>query len=238
MRTLLLILSLVILPQVCWGGEKYVIGIPVLDQCGEYADLEKIMHEAYSRAGLNLEISCLPMLRELEEASDNTIAGITARSGSSIDAQPELMRIPTPLFHYEAIAFSAKPGIKLNSIEDLAAYDVGVQRGFLSIIRLVEHHTTSLYQFNVISSGLEMLRRGRLDIIVDDPAVFFHAATEQGVKVYALKTLEKGYYYHAVNKKHADIVPKLDKAFREMFEDGTMQELAGKYRDALANQNQ
>lgn len=172
-QAIVLLLSLLFISPVFGdAGKTLVVGVPCWDvtDC-EMAEVESIMKEAYSRAGLAVEFKYVPMLRDITEANDQVIDGTLSRTVMATRDFSNLIPVPFPLSQLTLAAVTVKPGIHVKSWEDLRAYKVGLLRGDRTPLLMAEKHAIDITLFNNYNSGFAMLQEGRVDMVIAVPLV-------------------------------------------------------------------
>lgn len=222
-------------PHVTLAQEPhYVIGTPCLDvELCESPEVEALFREAYRRINATVEFTYLPLLRDLIEANSGLIDGSLVRSKTVISEYKNLLFVETPISTNTLVAFTIAPHHPVKKWDDLRGLRVGVIRGVVLSLNLCEKHGIAPYVVNSIPQAFAMLGAGRLDALVYNLHIGTVVAKSQGLDVYVSKVRHVDMFHHALNSKHADIVPKLSQVFREMLEDGTSEKLLGKWAVAL-----
>lgn len=233
---ILVFISVILLHSATFAQQKpLVIGIPCLnaDQC-KMVEVENLLREAYSRIGAEVEFRYLPMKRDLEEANRGLIDGSAFRSRIGLGAFPDLIPIPTPLASLSFVAFMTNPDIRVMSWSDLRGLRVGIMRGDMIGTIMTRNEGIKAHPVTSLAHGFRMLKADRLDVFVYEQIVgTLQAKALKMDNVIASPPLYRGYTYHALNDRHADLVPQLEKALKDMIEDGTSAKLFGKYLEMM-----
>jgi ABC-type amino acid transport substrate-binding protein len=125
---------------------------------------EQILTRAYAQLGIAVSISYLPGKRAMYKANHNVTDGDVARiAGTELEYQ-HLIKVPTPLFDVEGVAFSKQTGLVITSWQDLKGLKVGIVNG----IRFAEIGTQGMAPVKVgdLYSLLHLLDSGRIDVAI------------------------------------------------------------------------
>ncbi len=212
----------------CWSFEKDG-RIPL--------EFEKLITEAYARSGACVEFSYLPMLRDLEYANKGKTDGSWVRSRQAVEGYSNLIVVPTPLLKDATSAFSFDEDSAILIPEDLEGLRIAVVRGDISATRLAGSHSSQVYQVDSHEQLFAVLAKGRVDIVLCNSFVGNRMLARGELRgCVASDPLRFNYLYHVINAGHKEkLLNKLDTAFQEMFRDGTMKRLAGRYSMLLAD---
>eukprot|EP00828_Plagiopyla_frontata_P031207 TRINITY_DN41046_c0_g1_i2.p2 TRINITY_DN41046_c0_g1~~TRINITY_DN41046_c0_g1_i2.p2 ORF type:complete len:275 (-),score=55.36 TRINITY_DN41046_c0_g1_i2:97-921(-) len=187
---------------------------------------KRILTEAYGRIGYDVRVEGVPAERALVMSDQGVVDGEAARVPVIEAVCPNLIRVPTPLYMNRVVVFSRIGDIGLSDgWEGLYPYRVGVVRGY----KFVDKMTASMNR--VVAPDYEnlfsMLENGRLDIVVTEYFEALPALKElqpHNVRI-LLPPLAYNPMYHYLHKRHADLVPRIDKVLREMRREGRMEAL-------------
>ncbi|MFV0347910.1 MAG: substrate-binding periplasmic protein [Halodesulfovibrio sp.] len=193
--------------------------------------LGPIVTEAYRRIGADIELVTLPGERALVMANRGEVDGELARVPLIGELYPNLLPVPVPIGTYDGVVFAHDSVPPVQGWEDLRKYRIGVEIG----VKFAETGTKGM---DVMSFGdrrklFEMLELGRIDVVVHLRETGEAELRVLGIKdVHAQKTpLTTLVMYHYVHRKHADLIPLLTKALKDMEQDGTMEALHRKGRE-------
>lgn len=235
MRLILFFLLMAFVPHSAMAKDKLIVGVPCLDvnACG-FPGIQSILREAYSRTGTDIDFKYLPMLRDLVEANDNIIDATMSRTREATAQYPNLIAVPFPFLKISFGAVTTKPGISINSWEDLKTLKVGILRGNMTPSILAKKHHVPFVLFNNYNSGLAMLKAGRLDVILAIPRAISAIASANGIRgLYYSSPLYEGYTFHFLHKRHSELALKLGQILQKMLEESVSQKLVGKHADIL-----
>lgn len=208
-------------------------GVPYLTE-----PIQRVLIEAYRRIGIKAEIvPNVPITRAAVDTNSGFYDAALAGNANAGDKQPNTLHTKEPVYWVEYGTFAIKtvPPDQVSNWAALKASSlrIGGRQGHLLLtLRLGER---GFYGVASDDSLLRMLLADRIDIMLGTTnSLTWEMANgpadlaEQISKVRQVSTLERVPMYHYLNKKHADLVPRLDEALRKMESDGTMAKLLGK----------
>ena len=183
--------------------------------------LDRMLKEAFSRIGVQVEFVTLPSERYLLEAEKGTIDGDNNRIAGLQSKYPKLIQVPESSMIYEFAAFAARPGVAIRNWDDLATLDVAHIIGW----KIFEDNVKGPRVTKVANSAqlFSLLKSGRTDVVLFDRFGGYHQIKELGISHgYVVEPpLAKREMFLYLNAKHADLVPALAKALRAMKADGS-----------------
>jgi len=170
----------------------------------------------------------MPAKRELYNLDTGELDACALRSDDVLAECENVVLVPVPLMEVVPVAVSMKD-IPIADWADLKPYRVGVLRGDLSTLAAMEKFGVSISFFNRVDLALQMLAKERLDAVIVDKTIGKAVAKRMKRDIYCSKPLATVRCYHAVNKKHRDLVPKLEAAFLEMYKENFIQTAMGAF---------
>lgn len=225
---------LLLTPTLSGARQMLTLGLPCLDvkQC-TITEAEAFINEVYSRAGYDVKIVYLPMLREISEANALSTDGTFGRTPIAVRDFPNLVQVPFPTTRNVLVAATVKQGIHVRSWADLRQFRVGLIRGSRTPLLLAQQHGLYITLFNQYKSGLSMLRENRLDVIIDNAEILKNMTAAHDMQVHLSEPLYTTYGYLYFHKKHKALTPKFARILKEMLENGTSRTLLGKWATML-----
>jgi len=180
----------------------------------------RIFKEIYRRLGINIIIKNYPAQRALSLANSGELDGDLVRRADGVSLQSNLIKVPTTFIKGKAVAFSKNKNIILKGWESLKPYKIAILRGHKGS----EKHTRA-YNPEIINTAEELfyfLHKGRADIIIYPYyAGIIHLKKLGITDIYPLSPpLDEVPIYHFLHKKHADLVPKVDKIIQQIIKEG------------------
>jgi len=195
---------------------------------------EEIMREAYKRVGnIDIQIIEQPAARALVTANSGEVDGELARIESLNKKLFNLIRLPTLIMDFDIVCFTKNKAIKIDSVNSLMPYRVGVQRGYVQ----VENVSKNLPKREIVTSNdslFKMLESDRLDVVITDRVNGDITIEKFGFK--SIKptgpVLETLPLYHYLHKKNVKLIPKLKKVLNEMQQSGAIRKIT---KDTIVN---
>lgn len=210
------------------AARPYVVGVPCLTPSCSYPGYENLIREAYRRIGMGIEYRRQPLLRDLRDADSGAVDASMLRDSLVIDDYPGLLMVPVPLGTYDIAAFTLEPAPAPETPGDLAGAMVGCLRGDIAAQNVARTAQIAPLLLNDMKSALTMLDRGRINAALLPAFAGALWAERLGLRPMRVsRAFYRGFFYHCVNKGHADLVPRLNKALWEMYRDGTARRLLG-----------
>ncbi|NOR58747.1 MAG: transporter substrate-binding domain-containing protein [Sulfurimonas sp.] len=189
--------------------------------------VESIINEGFTRAQIPLRYQTLPNQRSLLNANNGTDDGEAARILELNSIYPNLIRVNVPIHTIELVVLSMRK-LYIKEPADLKHYNVGVIRGMKIAERISEDaKPLSLTKATSHLTLIKMLSSHRLDAIVTSKIILLSSLSETKDKVFYITSkpiLSRPLYFH-LHKKHKDLIPKFEEAFKSMIDDGTIEKL-------------
>lgn len=224
-RIILLLLLLFAVPSKAFSqqhtlriGTTFAPPLSLPDQSGI---LDRMLKEAFSRIGVQVEFVTLPSERSLADAENGIIDGDNNRIAGLQSRYPNLVQVPESNMTYEFMAFASKPGIVIKDWKDLDQSDVSHIIGW----KIVEDNVKSARVNKVVTPAqlFSLLKSGRTDVIIYDRFGGGHYLKEYGVEGgYPVEPpLARREMYLYLNARHAELAAPLADALRAMKKDGS-----------------
>jgi len=201
---------------------------------GEYEGFDiDLAKELAKRLGLELEV--------VNTAWDGIIPGLLAHKYDVIisamtitEERAKQVSFSDPYFEAKQVIL-AKKGSGIKGVEDLAGKKVGVQLGTtgdFAAQKLIENGIEfELIKYEDTPSALMAIEKGDIDAAIIDNFVAYLAQKNNPdvFEVIEDKTFEPEYYGIAVNKDNPALLEAINKALKEMKEDGTYDKIYKKW---------
>jgi polar amino acid transport system substrate-binding protein len=181
----------------------------------------EIMREAYRRLGIEAQPLYLPNERALRAAESGETDADVMRIAGIEAAHPGLIRVPERLLSVELLAFTTGLSFKVEGWESLRPYTLCVLRG----LKVVEAATQGMnvQSANTVEGLVRALRAGRCEATVLDDPIWLEIDRLHAGPMRALEPpVATMPLFHYVNRRHAELVPRLAEKLREMRADGTI----------------
>ncbi|WP_249351796.1 substrate-binding periplasmic protein [Pseudoalteromonas citrea] len=186
-----------------------------------------MLPEIYNRLGIKVIISPLPGKRAQQEAQSGLKDGEVMRIYSYGTETPSTIRIPTPYYQLETMAFiRADSNIKINTIKDLKQYQIVKVRGVKHTNNITKG-MTNVKDLDTTTQMLRLVSAGLADVALTntvDGLVALKKLKITNVRPIS-KSLDRQSLYHYVHKSLQHLVPKVDQEIKKMKETGDLDAL-------------
>lgn len=183
--------------------------------------VDVVAHEAFRRAGLQLKLIRLPAERALLNANAGIDDGEVSRIAGMEKAYPNLIPVPEKLVDHHFVAFTRNAKLKHATWNSVTPFSVGYIRGY-KIIESNLRPETKTTTANDAEQLLTMLDKGRIDIAIYRRWEGIALARKMGIEnihIIEPSLAEKEIFIY-LHKRHADKVPKIAAALREIRAEG------------------
>ncbi len=181
-----------------------------------------VVAEAYRRINIPIKVVSYPNLRSIIESNAGRADGEMIRVKLKKGEYPNLLRIPVVLFTLEGgIWARTESKIKINSLNDLENYYVGIRTGELWATRATEH-VKNLISVPTSELLFRLLIKKRVQVIVFTKVLgkgTMATHSLSGLK-FLKPTLVYSDIFHYIHKKHKHLLPKLTETFTQMKREG------------------
>lgn len=183
--------------------------------------VDVVAREAFRRAGLKLKLIRLPAERALLNANAGIDDGEVSRIAGMEKAYPNLIPVPEKLVDHHFVAFTRTAKLKHATWDSVAPFSIGYIRGY-KIIESNLRPETKTTTANDAEQLLTMLDKGRVDIAIYRRWEGIALAEKMGIEnihIIEPSLAEKEIFIY-LHKRHADKVPKIAAALREIRREG------------------
>ena len=233
LQSLILIFLIFILnPTYLQAKEKFSISTFV-DVDAISIAAERVLREAYKSLSIDIEIKHYPGMRSLWNANEGITDGELFRIEGIDQKYDNLRRISVPITWADQVVFTKNIQFLVKGWQSLKPYRIGHVKGVI----LVENNTKGMDvdYFRTTETEFRALAQGRIDIIVEDR--FAGLLTLRQLNIKGVRILEppitRVTLYHYINKKHQHLVPKLEKALRQMKKHHEIEKINNDVREEL-----
>ncbi len=198
----------------------------------------EILKLAYKRLGIPIVIVEMPGKRALVESSEGRIDGEVHRIFRVGKDYPTLIRVPTPINYIEPTAFAKRMKFSVSGCADLKEHRIGIVRG----VKHAEDCTQGMKNVHIVNNSrllMQILHRERVDIVITARINGLLQIKELNLdSIHALSPpLSREPVYHYLHEKHEALVPKINRVFKEMQENGTLERLRERLIGELLEQS-
>ena len=181
----------------------------------------KVMADAYSQVGAKAVVKTFPTARSIEMAN-NGVTDAEALRGPGLEHDfPNLIPIPEPIVMLEYRAYTVGKPLEGEGWTALRGKRICVNLGE----KLIEDRTRgfSREMAHGIDAALKMLKAGRCEVVVANQFVWLTVERDNlGTFCAGSGRLDAFPLFHYVNKRHADLVPGLTAALRDIRDSGRL----------------
>jgi len=150
----------------------------------------------------------------------------------SMTATPERAKqvdFTDPYYIFGAQIFVAKSNNSINSAEDLKNKKIGIMQAS-TYKEIADKYTKDVKNYPSDVYALQDLVPGRVDAVITDKIVGVSAIKQEGIQIKtAGDLLRKENISIAVNKDNPVLLKKINKAIKEMVDDGTYEKISNKW---------
>ncbi len=197
----------------------------------------EILKVAYQRLGIPIDILPMPGKRALIESSHGRLAGEVHRIYRVGEDYPALVRVPTSINYIEPSVFSNDTVFTVTTCKALKNYIIGRTRG----VRHAEVCTQGMAHIKIYNDSrvlMENLKLNRVELAITAKINGIIQLTKLGKHSISVLTppLKKMPVYHYLHEQHKDLVPKIDKVFRSMYEAGELESIRNRVIEEMLKQ--
>ena len=198
----------------------------------------EILKLAYKRLGIPIIIVEMPGKRALVESSEGRVDGEVHRIFRVGKDYPTLIRVPTPINYIEPTVFSKRVKFTVSGCTDLKEHRVGIVRG----VKHAENCTQGMKNVHIVNNSrllMQILHRDRVDIVITARINGLLQIKKLNLdSIHCISPpLSREPVYHYLHEKHEALVPKIDRVFKEMQENGTLEKLRERFIGELLGQS-
>ncbi len=185
-----------------------------------------VLKEVYERAGLQVSFEFLPAKRGIRVANSGLSDGEAIRSIRAVEGFPNLVRVDIPIGKDELVAYALNNLDHFAPQSDLSRYRIGILRGDRAAEKMAGN--SEIHRFRKFEHAVEMLLRGRIDIAIgwqrNFEPVLAKRPDAKGIHRISHDLLHS-VGYHFLHKKHRHLVGRLEKAIKELWASGRIDEI-------------
>lgn len=194
----------------------------------------EVVYAIQEKLGTSQTVQVYPWARGYQMATDtvNTALFSTSRT----QARETLFQWVGPIAVKRYTLYANKgSGIKLTSLEEAKAYQIGVQlQGVTEQDLKAAGFTTQLQPVTDVASNLSKLRLKRIDLWYADNGTARAVCKQAGISLSEIEpvfVVREGLMYIAFNKEtDPSIVAAWQKAYEELYQDGSVEEIFAQYQ--------
>lgn len=198
-----------------------------------------VLPQIYRNIGIEIGITPFPGERAQLEANQGNKDGEIMRIWSYGDENDQSVRVPTPYYYLETVAFSlTKNKLSVESREDLKKYKLAIIRG-VKHTNNITRGLTNVYVMNSTESMFKMLLNEKVDIVLtnslDGEVVLKRLGLEH--KVTGAKPLATLPLYHYINQKNRNLVPLINAEILRIRNNGVLDNMISQAEQIVIAKN-
>jgi polar amino acid transport system substrate-binding protein len=197
-------------------------GPPYVTYQGRPGFLDVLLKEALGEHGMVADVHSLPGERALINANEGIEDADAMRIPGIEKKYTNLLRVPTSFHTMEFVAFAHNPLVEIRDESDFDNFEVGIIRGW-KIYEDMMHGKRNVTIVNDARQLFHLLVTDRIELALFERWQAAPIVAEMGEEVVTLPPILAAFpMYMYLNDKHADLVPKIDRAFQRMNSDGSL----------------
>lgn len=183
--------------------------------------------EAYRRANIAVTFVALPCKRSLAAANSGKVGGELARIAKATEIYSNLVRASSPSITIEGVIITKSITRDISSWQDLKGLRIGIVRGEIYAEKGTEGMPRQLV--NSYHQLLSKIDTGEFEVGVAVRRNWLLEKQHPRFRDSTLHQLGKPVFsaplYHLLHKRHADLMPRLNKVFKQMWQSGEAQRI-------------
>jgi len=189
-----------------------------------------VLPQIYKKLGIDITITPLPGKRAEFEATSGKSDGEIMRIFSYGIENQSTIRVPTPYYHLETMAFIKKGSdVKISNRKDLSRYTIAKVRG----VKHTDNITKGLcnvYDLNTTKQVMMFVEKGRTDVALTNTIDGLMALKALGINniIPIGKPLATLDLFHYIHQDHKDLVPRINAIIKEMKASGELAKIIKK----------
>ena len=195
--------------------------------------LQEIMQHTFDRAGLKMAFHAQPAERSIALVARGIDDGECCRIPAAIAKDyPDLLQVPELVFTARFSAFAKHPLPPISGFNSLKPYSVATVSGWKILVNnLNKVKPETLHIMDNASAMFQVLQLDRIDIATYGYLSGLDSLSELGLTDIAViePPLASAPLYLYLNRKHAELIPQLSQAIRELKADGTLDKIIRSY---------
>jgi polar amino acid transport system substrate-binding protein len=207
-----------------------VLADPMIRLANFYSDKqslsEKVLEQVYKRLHIEMSIVYFPAARTLWLANNGTVDGEVARLAGLEKTYPNLLMVKTPITVISPSVYTKKETyFTVQGWQSLKPYRVAYLRGVKFIERNLNGLSIEGEGVATTEQAFIMLEHNRVDVVISDANQTANLLPKYPDIKMLSPAVDSFPAYHYLNKKHADLVPKVEAVLQQMIDDKTIERL-------------
>lgn|GEM_PF-532822 len=215
----------------CLAGPAFIawaqptLRLSRLENVPDQAVGAEILAAVYRHADIGVSFVDLPAKRSLLESSEGRVDGEVQRILAVQDQYPTLIAVHPSFNYIEPTVFVSDADVQVDGWKSIASHSVGIVRGVGSS----ERGTAGMSRVEPVTTMEQLMQSlvaKRFEVAVNDrfSGLLVIRRLKLDRKVRPLSpALEHIPLYHFLHERHRDLVPRVEKALREMQASGELE---------------
>lgn len=198
-----------------------------------------VLPEIYEQLGMYISITPLPGKRAQYEATTGLKDGEIMRIFSYGEENPTTLRVPTPYYYLETMAFvHIDSNIEINSKDELANYKIAKVRG-VKHTNNITHGLKNVTDHDTTRQIMRLVESGFVDVALTNRIDGLMVIKEMGLKnvIPTTKPLARLDLFHYIHNKKKYLIPAINHKIKEMKRTGELSELVTKAESMILKQS-
>ena len=198
-----------------------------------------VLPQIYAKLAIDIDITPLPGNRAQHVVNTGTLDGEIMRIWSYGEENPTSIRVPTPYYYLETMAFvRADSDLSIESASDLPSLRIGRVRG-VKHTNNITADLTDIYDVHSTKLMFELLEQGKIDVALTntlDGKVMIQRHQFKNIRAMD-KPLATLALYHYLHEKHHAISLLVDKKIKLLSNSGELKSMLLHAENYVTNQN-
>jgi len=216
------VLGVLYAPQPAWAGEAALPAVKVAMSDDHAIIIERILYEGLRRSGYQMTAKATGMRTAVADVNYGDAAILPTQIDGWDRIYPNLVKVPVAIDNVEYTIYTAEGGTsQFSGWGDMAGLRLGYRWQNEYVANNIQRaKAAKLVTLNDQNELWASLLKGEADAVILPRMSHFEYRIPKGVRKAGVVERQPVYTY--VNKKQAHLAPLLEKAYGEMFADGTM----------------
>ncbi len=181
---------------------------------------DRLLYHLYQQIEHNIYFESLLLKTACETANNGDADGVASVTVDVLGNYPNLVIIPETLSYTDYEVYAMKgAGYQITGWGDLSGYRVGAIMQKMYLSGHLPKDIAGFKEYATLAELSQALVDGKIDVLVTTRGIRQFLELPDSVEYIA--TIDTIATYNALNKAHADLIPALTKALKEMKADGT-----------------
>ncbi len=187
---------------------------------------ERLVSEMYDRIGYDVDFRRLSGQRALKMVEQGRIDSTTMRVIGIVKNFKNMIQMTEPMFERDFVVFSKNRNLPIQNWDSLEPYSIAYMNGW----KILDYNVKKYQSKKIAKKATQLFQflvNDRVDLVIFARYSGLQILQNLGITdVYVVgKPLATKGMSLMLNKKHADLVPKLDNTLRAMKQDGSYQKI-------------